>query len=203
MAGLLRQTMLIFSSTASSKLPSVFGSLANGSPTTATNVGTGPSGVQNLSGSYQGGWATAVLGTNSPAIEDLNALFWVCTYQIAYLLGRGISEWDSNTTYNTGDIVRATGGSPSIYASLNDSNTGNPVTDGTNWFTVPSNGVLTPNAVPWTNSMTVSSGKTLFWPFMNIGNGITATVASGANLVGVTQMIVSGTLIVNGTSRVL
>src|ERR1700743_245726 len=147
--GLNRQTMLVFASAAITKLPSVFGSLVNGTPTTATNVGIGTNGVQSLSGSIQGGWATAVVGTNSFAIEDFNALWWLVTYQLAYLLERGVAEWDSNTTYSAGDIVRDNISTGLAYVSLVNSNIGNPVTDGVHWFTVPQPGLCTNNAANW------------------------------------------------------
>lgn len=196
--GLNRQSMLVFASAATSKLPSVFGSLVNGTPTTATNVGIGTNGVQSLAGSIQGGWATAVVGTNSFAIEDLNALMWLFSYQLAYILERGVPEWDTNTTYSTGDIVRDNVGSGLAYVSLANSNIGNPTTDGVHWFNVPQPGLCTNNAANWTTTTTIPNNQTVMWPNMGIAQG-TYIVPSTTMLLGFNKIVASGTGVLQAT----
>lgn len=103
----------------------VFGSLAAGSPTKTSN----PSTMQSLS-NWDGGWYSAVIGSNSPAIEDMNAIHYVFAYQLAYLMQSGIPEWDSSTTYYTGSFVQSAG---VIYVSLVNNNTNNLLTDASKW----------------------------------------------------------------------
>lgn len=134
MAQLSRFFQKIFGSNAQSQEIGRFGSLA------ANNVqyATTPAQVQELD-RYLRGWFGAVVGNNSPAIQDVNALFFMITYQLAYIMQRGIPEWDDETTYYEGSICTASSGA--VYRSLTDNNTNNTVSDDTNWeeiFTSPS-----------------------------------------------------------------
>lgn len=118
----------IFGSTAPSSgkgAIGVFGSLAAGSPALSTNLTT----VQGLS-AWLDGWASAIIGNNSPAIEDMTATFYVITTQLAYLMQQGVAEWDASTTYYQGSMINSAG---IIYVSLTDGNTNNAVTNTTNW----------------------------------------------------------------------
>jgi hypothetical protein len=123
---LTRYIQKIFASTSAADQIKKFGSLAAGAPANATT----PAEVQELS-NYLGGWPAAVLLNNSPALEDMNALQYLFSYQLAYLMQKGIAEWETGTTYYTGDIVRDSSGR--IFISLADSNQGNAVTDQTKW----------------------------------------------------------------------
>lgn len=125
MSKLSRYTQLIFGSTAGLNKIGQFGSLAAGTPAYATT----PAQVQALS-NYLTGWFGAILGNNSPAIEDMNALCFLYAYQLAYLFQAGVAEWDSSTTYYIGSMVNSAG---LIYVSLTDANLNNAVTDGTKW----------------------------------------------------------------------
>jgi alpha-tubulin suppressor-like RCC1 family protein len=130
MAKLTRETQTVFGSGATTGQLKVFGSLVNGTPTNATNVGTGAGGVQNLS-NFLSGWYAAMVGNNSFAAQDMNALCWLFSYQLAYLLQEGIAEYDASTTYYTNSIVQSNG---VLYFSLQDSNTGNtPSSSPTFW----------------------------------------------------------------------
>lgn len=102
-----------------------FGSLAEGSPTTTTD----PNVIQSLS-RFQGGWNDAIIGNNSPAIEDVNALWFLAYRQLAYMFENGVSEWDDETNYFIGSIVNDTG---TLYYSLVNDNLNNLVSDGTKW----------------------------------------------------------------------
>lgn len=126
MAKIARATMKIFGSSAGANQIAQFGSLNAGSPTFTTNVTT----IQALS-NYLVGWYNAVIGGNSPAIEDMNALFYLYAYQLAYLFQTGIAEWDSGTTYYTGSLVND--GLGNIYTSLLDTNLNNALTNTTYW----------------------------------------------------------------------
>lgn len=125
MAKIARATQKIFGSSASPTQIVQFGSLAAGTPTTATT----PAQIQTLA-NYLTGWSGAVLGGNSPAIEDMNSLCYLYAYQLAYIMQAGIPEYDVATIYFTGSLC-ASGGL--IYQSLTDNNLGFAVTSVVNW----------------------------------------------------------------------
>lgn len=156
MSKISRITQLIFGSTAGANQMGVFGSLAAGSPTFATNVGTGSNGVQNL-GNYLSGWFAAILGENSPAIQDMNSLFWLVTYQLAYLMQEGVAEWDSATTYYTGSLVSSAG---SLYISKSDANLNNAVTNGLFWLSLQNQLAFNPQTTQALASRAVSTWTT-------------------------------------------
>lgn len=121
MAGIPRKTQKVFGSgLAPAGNVAQFGSLAAGAP----NFSNDPDVIQALS-AWLNGLNGAVVGNNSPAIEDLNAVLLVVTQQIAYALARGIPEWDASTEYNLDDFARVAG---VLYVSLADGNTNNDPT---------------------------------------------------------------------------
>lgn len=136
--------MLIFASNAGANQLEQFGSLAAGSPVYVTPDAAAIPIIQALS-NYLEGWFGGVVGSNLPAIEDMNAMFYLFAYQLAYNFQAGIAEWDAGTTYYQNSLV--TSGSD-IYRSLTDTNLNNPVTDATNWA----------NATQSKNTVFTSSG---------------------------------------------
>lgn len=126
MAKLARITQKIFGSGAGTDQIGKFGSLfATGVPAYTTD----PTEAMSLS-NWLVGWFGAAIGGNAPAIQDVNAIPFVETYQLAYLFQAGIAEWDSGTTYYIGSLVNVSG---VIYRSLTDNNTGNSIPDASNW----------------------------------------------------------------------
>ncbi len=114
-----------------------FGSLAAGSPALTTDLSV----LQALS-NYSDGWLSAIIGNNSPAIEDMNSLFFLITNQLAYLMQAGVAEWDTSTIYYTNSIVNYQG---FLYQSNTDGNTGNnPASDSVNWasYSTTSSGII-------------------------------------------------------------
>ncbi|PNA42272.1 hypothetical protein, partial [Pseudomonas sp. MPR-AND1A] len=85
MAKLSRVTQKIFGSSAGANQIGKFGSYAAGSPV----ISSDPTVIQSLS-NWLTGWFGAVVGGNSPAIEDMNAVCFVYAYQLAYLMQQGI-----------------------------------------------------------------------------------------------------------------
>lgn len=127
MAKIVRKPAKQFGSAAGPLQIGQFGSLAAGLPTYSSD----PTVLQALS-EWSGGWFSAILGNNSPAIEDMNAFCFVMAYQIAYLMQEGIAEWDSATTYYKGSFAQD--GNGKVYVSTFDGNLNNVLTDNTKWL---------------------------------------------------------------------
>jgi len=110
-----------------------FGGLANGKPSTAVTNGAGadPENIMDPTNSvWANGWTSAVVGANSPTVEDMNSAFYALAYQLAYGMQSGIPEYDSSTTYYTGSFCQSAG---IIYKSITDGNIGNAVTNASYW----------------------------------------------------------------------
>lgn len=142
MAKILRTTQKQFGGTAGGNQIAKFGSLAAGSPVRYSGSTATAANVQALN-NFLNGWFDAVIGSNSPTIEDMNALFWLAFYQICYIMQAGVPEWDAATTYYIGSIV--SDGIGNLYSSTTDANVNNVVTDGTHWQSV--GGVISTNIV--------------------------------------------------------
>lgn len=130
MSKLTRKSAQVFGSTAAAQQIAQFGSLA----ASAVQYSVDPAVIQSLA-NWKTGWFGATVGGNSPAIEDENAVDYVHSYQIGYLMQTGIPEYDAGTTYFSGSMVQD--GNGNLRVSKTDSNTGNGnlLTDGTNWRT--------------------------------------------------------------------
>lgn len=126
MAKLDRKAQKIFGASASAAEIGVIGSFAAGAPAYSTDPAT----IQGLS-QYLEGWYGVVVGQNSPAIQDMNALDFLITRQLAYLFQAGIAEYNTETTYYTGSWVISTAGKP--YVSLTDNNLNNSLSDNNYW----------------------------------------------------------------------
>lgn len=124
-AKLTRKLMKVFASAPGLNQIGRFGSLAAGAPTYTTDIED----IQSLS-NYLGGWYSAILGNNSPAIQDRNALDLLFSYQLAYLMEMGIPEWNAATEYFIGSKVNVAG---IVYTSLVDNNINQVTTDITKW----------------------------------------------------------------------
>jgi hypothetical protein len=167
MAILSRVLQKIFASSAGATETGVIGSEDAGSPATASNLLTIQSLAQYLSGMY----AITNGGTGLPKIEDFNSLFLLITSQLAYGFQSGIPEWEGTTPYfNLISFCQENG---IIYQSIAGTsgtpNTGNdPATSPSFWQPVLE---------------TVM--KTISDSIINVG--LTATVASNALTIGMTQ----------------
>lgn len=125
MSKITRKAAKIFGSTAGANQIAQFGSLAAAAPVYSTDPDT----IQNLS-NWLAGWYEAVVGSNSPAIQDMNAFCYVVAYQAAYILQAGVGEYSATTTYYIDSYVNYSG---RLYVSIADDNVGNAVTDKTKW----------------------------------------------------------------------
>jgi hypothetical protein len=117
----------IFANNAPAGAIGQFGSFAAGTPVTTTN----PAAVQDVP-EYDAGWTAAVVAGNAPCIEDMNGLFFLITSQIAQLQQTGLSEWNAQTTYYKGSLVRDSTGR-FIFVSTVDGNFNIPPTNGSLW----------------------------------------------------------------------
>lgn len=115
----------IFANQAGSRQITAFGTAKSEAPNFTTDLAQ----IQNTN--YLYGWASALLPDKAPYEEDMNALFYTITRQLAYLFQTGIPEWDAETEYYTNSFCQVSG---VWYQSLVDNNIGNnPVNDTTNW----------------------------------------------------------------------
>jgi len=132
MAKLLPKAQRVFAENAVGTDVSQYGTLADGAPFTYTKD---PKVIQELS-NFLDGWRGAIVGDNAPTLQDMNALFYLITYQLAYLKQAGIGEYDTETTYYINSIVAENG---ILYKSLVDDNLNEVLTDDTKWeaFTLP------------------------------------------------------------------
>jgi hypothetical protein len=109
---------------------SKFGSYAAGSSATSTD----PSVIQSLS-QWIDGWFSAVVGSNVIVEEDLNAIHYVETYQIASIFQDGVPTYESSTVYFYGSLVN--NGSGIIFVCINDNSgagiSGEALSNGTYW----------------------------------------------------------------------
>jgi hypothetical protein len=118
MAKLTRKNQKIFCGTATpNNVIAEFGSLAAGGAAYSDD----PDDIQTTA--YDGGWGEAVVDNNSPCLQDMNALFYLVTRQLAYVFQEGVSEYNSQTEYTIGSLVND--GSGNLYVSNTNTNTGN------------------------------------------------------------------------------
>lgn len=129
MARLTRKQQKIFAESATNN--GVFGSLQGNDPT----ISSDPDAIQSLP-AFGNGWNEATYSAELlPPLEEFQSLQYLSTRQIAYLMQEGVAEWDVNTTYYKGSLVKSiqSDGSFILYISLIDNNQGNLVTDTTKW----------------------------------------------------------------------
>lgn len=128
MAKIQRQTQKIFAGNAPADDIAVFGSFKTGTPVYTDNIEV----LQ--SAAYESGWSSAIVANEAPFMEELNGIQYGFSQQIAYNLQEGIAEYDPNTTYYKGSIVKALNSEeiPVLYYSLIDENVGNAL-DSENW----------------------------------------------------------------------
>lgn len=108
----------------------VFGSGQAGETYTTT---TDPNTANSLGTHWEDGWNGAVVSQapyTAPFIEDMNAVNYVNSYNSAYLLQRGIPEYDANEEYQADSVCTYNG---EIWICLQDATTGITPTEGANW----------------------------------------------------------------------
>lgn len=135
MATLSRKAQKIFGgSLAAPSNIAVYGSLKAGSPSYSLD----PDAIQTPAWlqAFNDALINAPGGNASPAKQDLAAVLYVITRQLAYLLQDGIPEWDATTVYALNSYCKVGGVQ---YISKTADNVGHdPTTDTNNWKTLAS-----------------------------------------------------------------
>ena len=131
MAKLSRWKQLIFGKTGDTAEFGKIGSDTVGSPENTKD----PAAIQSLAGYLSGLFAITNSGVEAPRLEDLNALFFIITSQLAYLMEAGTPEWLATQEYWIGSRARI---GQKVYMSLTGDgeapNVGNdPASDAINW----------------------------------------------------------------------
>lgn len=143
-----------------------FGSLAAGTPSYTADLTV----LQALS-QFSNGWLAGAVGNHSPTAQDMNALFYLVTAQLAYLMQRGVPEYDATTEYHTGCFVSSSG---VLYRCLQDNQTGAPLTNANVWE-------------PYAKTLGASmSGAAKAWVNFTV-SGSSVTVVSSHNVSGVSR----------------
>ena len=102
-----------------------FGSLKVGTPAYSRD----PDVIQELPG-YDQGWTGATVRNNIAPLQDMNALQYLFSYQLAYLMQSGVPEWDARQDYYEGSFCNSGG---ILYVSTQNNNCGNDVSNASYW----------------------------------------------------------------------
>lgn len=128
MARLTRKNIKVFAG--SSNNNGIFGSLQANNPVLTNDIEQ----IQSLA-AWGNGWESATETSEElPPIEEMNSISYVTTYEQAYLMQEGMPEWASTVTFYKGSLTKeVTSTGFKIYCSLTNDNTGNLLSDTTNW----------------------------------------------------------------------
>jgi hypothetical protein len=160
MSKLDRVFQKLFATDAASNEVIKFGSFAGGS----TVYTKDPAEIQELT-TFLEGWFSAIVGGKNPNIEDMNALFLLAFYQLAYVFQQGIPEWDTDTIYFTDSLATNDG---VLYISLSDDNQGNDPSSNPSDWSVFVNG----NAVVWGGTSTLAATTYTVTPSIPLPNPV-------------------------------
>lgn len=126
MSKIARKTLNIFANGASNN--GQFGSAQAGTKVLSSD----PAVLQALPAWAQGWLDATISSENLPTLEEMQGIQYIVTYELAYLFQEGIPEYDAGTTYFIDSIVKKSG-TVQLYKSLIDNNTGNALTNGSDW----------------------------------------------------------------------
>lgn len=135
MPKILRKDQKIFAgSVAPTNVVAQYGSLAAGAKTYSSDLDI----IQALP-VWGTGWLNALINGSAPALQDRNAVDYVTTYQLAYLMEQGIPDYSATQNYFVGSYCKdeTTG---VMHVSKTNDNQNNALSDSTNWEPVSSAG---------------------------------------------------------------
>lgn len=129
MAKIQRNTQKIFGGNAPSDDIAALGSFKIGTPVYTDNIQA----LQNQA--FEQGYGASLVANEAPFLEEQNSVPYVLSKQLAYNFQEGIPEYDVNTTYYIGSIVKTLNeeNKPVLYYSIIDDNVGNEVTNAEAW----------------------------------------------------------------------
>lgn len=129
MPRITRKQQKIFAVNASNN--GVFGSLQANDPVYSQD----PDAIQGRT-AYSNGWNDATYSAEKlPALEEFQGLQYLFSRQLSYLFQEGVAEWNTDTTYYVGSIVKSIDGNRTrMYISTIDNNNSNLPTDTTRWY---------------------------------------------------------------------
>lgn len=84
---------------------------------------------------WEQGWEAGAVGNNRyPTQQERTGVDYEHSYQIGYMLQEGIPEWNKDTTYNKGSIIKLVNDTKIVlYNSLQDNNKNNALTNTDYW----------------------------------------------------------------------
>lgn len=84
---------------------------------------------------WEQGWEAGAVGNNRyPTQQERTGVDYEHSYQIGYMLQEGIPEWNKDTTYNKGSIIKLVSDTKIVlYNSLQDNNKNNVLTNTDYW----------------------------------------------------------------------
>ena len=131
MAILTRQPQKVFAGNANADQLAAFGTMKTGSPVYNTSLAT----LQTTA--YGQGWTQAILDDKAPYLEEMNAVQYGLSYQIAYMLQEGIPAYDASTNYSNTSIVKVISNNElELYHSLQNNNLGHALSETEYWAQV-------------------------------------------------------------------
>lgn len=141
MAKIDRATQKIFGNDANSTAITQFGTAKDAQPKYIDDTPTGENPIEFLqsNSAFTNGWANSLEQDLAPFMQDSNALWYMITSQMAYLMQQGVPEYDAGSEYPTGALCKViNNGTVILYKALQDmlgDNIGhNPnVNDGVYW----------------------------------------------------------------------
>lgn len=151
-----------------------FGSLKAADP----NYSDDPDVIQALD-AFDEGWASAVINNKAPALQDMNALFYLLTRQIAYLMQAGVAEYNAAATYYIGSLATDSTEGKTLYVSVADDNIGSALTDATKWMPLASRKV---RAVIADHVCTNADWLVVFTDLVESGEKVTLPAPAAANV---------------------
>lgn len=126
MAKITRKVTAQFADVSPTSKLAQFGSKKAG----AISYSADPDTIQALAAFGQG-FASSLINSGPPAIQEIDALFNMLTRQIRYLDQMSIPEWDAATTYYVGSLVQSGG---DLYISMVIDNLNFAVTNTDKWM---------------------------------------------------------------------
>lgn len=130
MAKIIRKTQKIFADNANNSQITAFGTAKDAQPLYTRDI------AQIQTNDFLSGWLSSLVTDLAPFLEDSNSLWYMITSQMAYVLQEGIAEYDNQTTYYKGSLVKYSDadGNITIYKSKQDNNLNkDPQANGNFW----------------------------------------------------------------------